>query len=82
LNVRHKDEDVLIDGFNSSGWIFVFIQIENENCTNHALLPHKHGAFSVLCLDNAPLNEPRHDKTNIVGLRPAWIQTSLLIRAV
>jgi hypothetical protein len=21
--------------------------------------------------------EPRHDKTNIVGLRPAWIQTSL-----
>jgi hypothetical protein len=26
--------------------------------------------------------EPRHDKTNIVGLRPAWIQTSLRIRAV
>jgi hypothetical protein len=27
-------------------------------------------------------NEPRHNKTNIVGLRPAWIQTSLRIRAV
>jgi hypothetical protein len=28
------------------------------------------------------LNEPCHDKTNIVRLRPAWIQTSLRIRAV
>jgi hypothetical protein len=27
-------------------------------------------------------NEPRHDKTNLVHLRPAWIQTSLRIRAV
>jgi hypothetical protein len=27
-------------------------------------------------------NEPRHDKTNIMDLRPAWIQTSLRIRAV
>jgi hypothetical protein len=26
--------------------------------------------------------EPRHDKTNIMGLRPAWIQTSMRIRAV
>jgi hypothetical protein len=26
--------------------------------------------------------EPRYDKTNIVRLRPAWIQTSLAIRAV
>jgi hypothetical protein len=26
--------------------------------------------------------EPRNDKTNIVRLRPAWIQTSLRIRAV
>jgi hypothetical protein len=26
--------------------------------------------------------EPRHDKTNIMRLRPAWIQTSLRIRAV
>jgi hypothetical protein len=25
--------------------------------------------------------EPHHDKTNIMGLRPAWIQTSLRIRA-
>jgi hypothetical protein len=28
------------------------------------------------------INEPRHDKTNIVGLRPALIQTSLRNRAV
>jgi hypothetical protein len=28
------------------------------------------------------LYEPRHDKTNIMGLRQAWIQTSLRIRAV
>jgi hypothetical protein len=28
------------------------------------------------------LFEPRHDKTNIVRLRPAWIQTSLRICAV
>jgi hypothetical protein len=26
--------------------------------------------------------EPRHDKTNIMGLRQAWIQTSLRIRTV
>jgi hypothetical protein len=26
--------------------------------------------------------EPRHDKTNTMGLRPGWIQTSLRIRAV
>jgi hypothetical protein len=26
--------------------------------------------------------EPRHDKTNIMRLRPAWIHTSLRIRAV
>jgi hypothetical protein len=31
-------------------------------------------------IDNT--NEPRHDKTNIVLLRPAWIQISLRIRAV
>jgi hypothetical protein len=28
------------------------------------------------------LYEPRHDKTNIMGLRPAWIQASLCIHAV
>jgi hypothetical protein len=28
------------------------------------------------------LNEPHHDKTNIMRLRPAWVQTSLCIRAV
>jgi hypothetical protein len=26
--------------------------------------------------------EPRYDKTNIMGLRPTWIQTSLRVRAV
>jgi hypothetical protein len=26
--------------------------------------------------------EPRHDNTKIVGLRPAWIQTSLRTRTV
>jgi hypothetical protein len=26
--------------------------------------------------------EQRHDKTNLFGLRPAWIQTSLRIREV
>jgi hypothetical protein len=26
--------------------------------------------------------EPHHDKTNIMRLQPAWIQTSLRIRAV
>jgi hypothetical protein len=30
--------------------------------------------------DSQMLYEPRRDKTNIVGLRPAWIQTSLRIR--
>jgi hypothetical protein len=28
------------------------------------------------------LYEPRHDKSNIMGLRPAWIYTSLRFRAV
>jgi hypothetical protein len=27
------------------------------------------------------MNEPCHDKTNIMGLRSAWIQTSLRFRA-
>jgi hypothetical protein len=34
------------------------------------------------CLDLEKIYEPRHDKTNIMGLRPAWIQTSLRIHAV
>jgi hypothetical protein len=37
-------------------------------------------AFSLTSLSDT--YEPRHDKTNIMGLRPAWIQTSLRIRAV
>jgi hypothetical protein len=28
------------------------------------------------------INELRHEKTNIMGLQPAWSQTSLRIRAV
>jgi hypothetical protein len=28
------------------------------------------------CNTKVSLYEPRHDKTNITGLRPAWIQTS------
>jgi hypothetical protein len=28
------------------------------------------------------INEPCHDKTNVMRLQPAWIQTSLRIRAV
>jgi hypothetical protein len=35
------------------------------------------------CLSFGPKTyEPRHDKTNIMGLRPAWIQTSLLIHSL
>jgi hypothetical protein len=32
--------------------------------------------------DRVCIFEPRPDKTNIMGLQPAWIQTSLRIRAV
>jgi hypothetical protein len=40
-----------------------------------------HGVYPCLkCVLST--NERRHNKTNIVGLRPAWIQTSLRIRAV
>jgi hypothetical protein len=35
-----------------------------------------------LLLEHFTVNEPRHDNTNIVRLRQAWIQTSLRIRAV
>jgi hypothetical protein len=42
------------------------------------VLCQKHIAISLL----KTTNEPCHDKTNIMGLRPAWIQTSLRIRAV
>jgi hypothetical protein len=36
----------------------------------------------VIIIFSSSVFEPRHDKTNIMGLRPAWIQTSLRIRAV
>jgi UDP-N-acetylglucosamine transferase subunit ALG13 len=35
-----------------------------------------------LVISHAGIFEQHHDKTNIMGLRPAWIQTSLSIRAV
>jgi hypothetical protein len=35
----------------------------------------------IICYTNIDL-EPRHDKTNIMGLRLAWIQTSLRADAV
>jgi hypothetical protein len=38
--------------------------------------------IKVIQLLKNQINEPRHDKTNIMGLRPAWIQTSLHNRAV
>jgi hypothetical protein len=43
-----------------------------------------YGLIVLIMLDTSYLetNEPRHDKTNIMGLRPAWIQTSLRIRAI
>jgi hypothetical protein len=37
--------------------------------------------FHGLCIDEKR-NESRHDKTNIIGVRPAWIKKSLRIRAV
>jgi hypothetical protein len=33
----------------------------------------------TFCSDDGGMNEPGHDKTNIMGLRPAWIQTGLRI---
>jgi hypothetical protein len=47
-------------------------------CQNHNLLPL---IIPVVNPEKNFLYEPRHDKTNIMGLRPAWIQTSLRIRA-
>jgi hypothetical protein len=38
--------------------------------------------FHCLTTDATKTYEPCHDKTNIVRLRPAWIKTSLRIRAV
>jgi hypothetical protein len=36
----------------------------------------------VVCNLKLSKYEPCHEKTNIMGLRPAWIQTSLCIRTV
>jgi hypothetical protein len=36
----------------------------------------------VLWGSQLEISKPRHDQTNIMGLRPALIQTSLRIRAV
>jgi hypothetical protein len=38
--------------------------------------------LDTFTLLNMYSKEPRHDKTNMVRLRQAWIQTSLLIHAV
>jgi hypothetical protein len=40
-------------------------------------LCYAHYAPEILILFFSKTFEPRHDKTNIVHLRPAWIQTSL-----
>jgi hypothetical protein len=40
------------------------------------------GPYEACQMNNESLYEPLHDKTNIMGLRPAWIQTSLRIRAI
>jgi 1-acyl-sn-glycerol-3-phosphate acyltransferase len=61
------------------GWPQILIFPEGT-CTNRScLISFKLGTIISLTLRK---NEPRHDKTNIVRLRPAWIQTSLGIRAV
>jgi hypothetical protein len=48
-------------------------QISNRNFNEHKMIKRKEKQTSF---------EPGHNKTNIVHLRPAWIQTSLRIRAV
>jgi hypothetical protein len=40
------------------------------------------GKFKSRLLNSLKSFEPRHDKTNIMGLRPAWIQTHLRIHAI
>jgi hypothetical protein len=35
-----------------------------------------------MTIKDVKTNKPRHDKTNIIGLRSAWIQTSLPIRTI
>jgi hypothetical protein len=54
----------------------VTISIEKFNFTTQTILI----IFQMQLLDKT--NEPHHDKTNIMGLQPAWIQTSLRTRAV
>jgi hypothetical protein len=63
--------------------------IKGPLCSSNAFffMSQKHFIFGVILWSyfqnviNCPI-EPRHDKTNIMGLRPAWIPTSLRIRAV
>jgi hypothetical protein len=47
---------------------------------------HNGNEHAIKTLSNSStfkiIYEPRHNKTNIVRLRPAWIPTSLRIRAV
>jgi hypothetical protein len=48
------------------------VKIKKKHVNTHSLFLQSHKYK----------NEPRHDKTNIMALRPAWIQTSMRIRAV
>jgi hypothetical protein len=46
------------------------------------LVQNEEEALNLLFEVSEIIIESRHDETNIVGLRPAWIQTSLRIRTV
>jgi hypothetical protein len=53
--------------------------------TNCAILNKKFGQiqpYLLYILKYSLTIEPRHDKTNVMRLQPAWIQTSLRIHAV
>jgi hypothetical protein len=62
----------LVGGTNSTG----HLQLQRNNSHNTAVFSRP-GIVEV-----KPLYEPPHDKTNVMRLRPAWIQTSRCIRAV
>jgi hypothetical protein len=57
--------------------IFSFKKI-NKDSLDIALYPERY----TRTLQKLFKNEPCHDKTYVMRLRPAWIQTSLRIRAV
>jgi hypothetical protein len=55
---------------------------QNLNNLNHLLPSSIQQTAMRVIVNHMTINEPRHDKTNIMRLRPAWIQTSLRIRTV